>query len=200
MIRLYTNFNTKLGHLFWNGGSSTVVHLNRREQRCWSCTINQVRAYNYKLAVAHEKASKKERIICLSSFSGRLPLGDAASCWCCSSFPASCFCCSRARHRHQRRPRRWSPTCQDSMALSPSTSKPGKPVVGSILKWARASHGRNCMSCIADTWAWRRRLGRSSSTTWSSRRGAPAQTPSSCGSPAGPAARASASGGARIRV
>uniref|UniRef100_A0A453HAQ4 Uncharacterized protein n=1 Tax=Aegilops tauschii subsp. strangulata TaxID=200361 RepID=A0A453HAQ4_AEGTS len=28
------------------------------------------------------------------------------------------------------------------MALSPSTSKRGKPVAGSILKWARASHGR----------------------------------------------------------
>ncbi|XBH54337.1 hypothetical protein VPH35_076664 [Triticum aestivum] len=134
--------------------------------------MNQVRAFNH-YKIAHEKASRQERrTICPSNFSGCLPPGDATTCRCCTSFPASSFlCCSRARRRRRRR--RWSPTCQDSMALSPSTSKP-------------------------DTWAWRRRQGRSSSTTSPSRSGAPARTPSSSSSPAGLAAQASAASPSKL--
>ncbi|XP_037459939.1 serine carboxypeptidase-like 18 isoform X2 [Triticum dicoccoides] len=59
------------------------------------------------------------------------------------------------------------------MALCPSTSRPG-------------------------TWTWRRRPGRSSSTTSWSQRGAPARSPCCCGSPAGPAARASAASPSKL--
>uniref|UniRef100_A0A453HAV2 Uncharacterized protein n=1 Tax=Aegilops tauschii subsp. strangulata TaxID=200361 RepID=A0A453HAV2_AEGTS len=51
---------------------------------------------------------------------------------------------------------------------------------------------------MADTWAWRRRQGRSSSTTSPSRSGAPARTPSSSSSPAGLAAQASAASPSKL--
>ncbi|RCV41071.1 hypothetical protein SETIT_9G106700v2 [Setaria italica] len=100
-----------------------------------------------------------------------MPPDTAATPLCsCGSSPAFSL---RRRCRSPVR-RRWSPACRGSMALCPSTWRPG-------------------------TWAWATRRGAPSySTTSWSRSGAPARTPCSCGTRAGPGARPSAPSPSRL--